>query len=111
MGKKIADSGIVKLIYKLADDPSKVRTTKTAKRDMFALGLTIRGICEAIQEWIDDKKPIEEDVTKHVSEHLGKPIYIMKPHIESHSVLVYVKVQIDKDVQTGKYLLIISSHQ
>ena len=109
MAKRNADSGTVRLIYKLAGDPSQVAMTTTATGHMFALGLNIYEICEAIQEWIDAKKPIEQDATKHVSKYKGKPIYILKPSIGNCGV--YLKVQVSKNRQTGKHLLIISSHQ
>ncbi|MBN1123366.1 MAG: hypothetical protein JXA82_00065 [Sedimentisphaerales bacterium] len=108
MAKKKADSKIVKLIYKLASDPSRVRSTQRAYYDMLAYNLTITGLCEAIQQWIDAGETVIEDVTQEAQSHIGKPIYIMKPRIEGQEI--YLKLGIEKDPKTGEYMLIISSH-
>lgn len=75
---------------------------------MLAYGITIAGICEAIQEWIDADKDLIEDVTKAAQPHIGKPIYIMKPKIGKQEI--YLKVGIERNQETGKYMLIISAH-
>lgn len=75
---------------------------------MLAYKLTIGGICEAIQAWIDAGKDVIEDVTREAQPHIGKPVYIMKPRIERREI--YLKVGIMKNRDTGEYMLIISSH-
>lgn len=110
MAKKKANSETINLIYKLAGDPSKVRSTQRAYYDMLAYKLTIGGICEAIQEWIDAGKDVIEDVTRESQPHIGKPIYIMEPIIIERQK-IYLKVGIGKNQVTGEYMLIISSHK
>jgi hypothetical protein len=112
MEKKKADSKIIQLIYKLADDPSRVKATQKAIYDMLLYNLTIPGICEAIREWIEAKEPITQDVTSstepHIKQHVGKVHYIMKPKIDGQKI--FLKVGIEKDKETGEYMMIISSH-
>ena len=108
MAKKNADSKIVKLIYKLAGDPSQVKWTQRAYWDMVSNDLTVAGLCEAIQEWINAGKTVIEGVTTEAQPHTGKFHYIMKPTIEKRKI--YLKVGIEKDPNTGEQMLIISSH-
>ena len=108
MVKKGADSEIVQIIYNLAGRPSQVKTTSSALFGMLAYGITLKGVCEVIQEWIDAGKPIQEGVTREVEPHAGKVHYIMKPKINEQQF--YLKVGIEKDQQTGEHLMIISFH-
>lgn len=108
MAKRNADSKIVKLIYRLAGDPARVETTTSVYYDMLAYGLTKSGLCEAIRKWIDAGKPVIEDVTRKAKPHVGKIHYIMKPKIEEWER--FIKVGIENDPNTGKHMIIISSH-
>jgi len=108
MAKKKADAEVVMLIYKLAGDPSRVKWTQRAYYDMLSSHLTVKGLCDAIQQWIDSRKEVIEDVTQEAKSHIGKLVYIMKPRIEGREI--YLKVGIVNHPKTGKYMLIISSH-
>ncbi len=108
MAKKKADPEIVRLIYRLAAAPEEVQHTKSAYWDMVSHGLTKYDICDAIRAWIDADKPIMEDTTREVGEHMGNAIYIIKPVVKDQNL--YVKVGVYQEPETGEYLLIISAH-
>jgi hypothetical protein len=112
MAKDTANSEIVRLIYKLAGDPSRVKTTQKVVYDMMLYDLTVKGVCEAIREWIESGETVTQGITKetepHIRPHIGKLHYIMKPRINGQKI--YIKVGIEKSRNTGEYMLIISSH-
>ena len=108
MAKKRADEKILRKIYELAKDPSRVKQTQRSYWDMISHGLTRAGLCQAIQDWIDDGKDVFEDVTNVAKSHVGKIHYIMKPVVDNHKL--YLKVGIEKDPETGEFMMIISSH-
>lgn len=83
--------------------------TTRAKCDLWAEDLTKEDVCDAICDWIDAGKPVEQIATEHVPEHKGEPAYVMVPKVGNEEL--YVKVTI---VDLGRWqekLLIISSHR
>ncbi len=108
MAKKTADTETVRLIYRLAAAPEEVQHTASAYWSMVSYGLTKYDVCGAIRAWIDADKPIMEDATREVDEHMGNAIYIIKPTVKGQSL--YVKVGVYQEPETGEYLLIISAH-
>lgn len=108
MNKRAARPEIVNCIRKLAAEPKKVRITFRCKYDIMAEGLTKHEICEEICSWINERKPVEEVVTKHAPGHIGKVAYVVKPSINNKGY--YIKVAIEDLSASGKKLLIISAH-
>lgn len=104
-----ADQEIVKTIRLLAARINEVGQTKQSMRDMWYEGLKKDDICEAICDWIDKGKPVQEIVTKYVPERVGEPAYVIKPIIEGKEY--YVKVTITNPDMWNERLLIISSHK
>ncbi|MEN6308981.1 MAG: hypothetical protein ABFD91_14630 [Anaerohalosphaeraceae bacterium] len=112
MVKKAADTNIIQLIYKLAGDLSRVKTTQRVYYDLLSYNLTVRAVCDAIREWIDVGEVVAQDVTtgteSHIKSHVGKCHYIMKPVIDGQKF--FIKVGIEKNEETGEYMMIISTH-
>ena len=109
MAKKKADVKTVRLIYKLAGDPTQVKQSQTSYWDLVSYKLTKAGLCQAIQDWIDEGKDVVEDITTKAKSHIGKAHYIMKPTVEKQKI--FLKVGIEKNPDTNEYMMIISSHK
>ena len=98
----------VQFIYKLAGDPERVRQTQSSYWCMVSYNLTKAGLCQAIQDWIDEGKDVNEGITTKVEPHNGKTHYEMNPVIGKYKI--FLKVGIKKDPNAGEYMMIISSH-
>lgn len=109
MGGSHPDPQTVQTIRDLAERPDRVRLTKRAMYDLWAEHLTKEDVCDAICEWIDAGKRVEQITTQHVPEHKGEPQYLMVPKIGDAEV--YVKVTIVDPGEWKEKLLIISSHR
>ena len=108
MAKKTAHTDIVRLIRKLAGSPELAQTTKSAYYDMMAWSLKKTDVCDAIVKWIDEKKEVEEIMTKYATGQTGKPAYVMKPLLCGQ--VFYVKVTLPLTAGGTENLLIVSTH-
>jgi len=106
--KNDADPEIVKTIRRLAEQIEDVKLTAQAKSDLLAWNVATAEVCEAICDWIDSRQPVHVIVTQHAAGHVGKPAYVMKPHLTN--MAWYVKVSLVKPDGQDGYLLIISAH-
>ena len=83
--------------------------TTRAKCDLWAEDLTKEDVCDAICDWIDAGKPVQQITTQHVAEHEGEPAYVMVPEVSGAEL--YVKVTIIDRGEWQEKLLLISSHR
>jgi len=107
MAKRLADVHIVRQIRKLSNSPGNVQITRSASYSMMSYGLKKEDICEAICDWIDENKEVEEIITKYAQGHLGERAYVMK--LSFGKIGFYVKVAI-RQLSSDENLLIISCH-
>ncbi|HOO56568.1 MAG TPA: hypothetical protein PLN69_07080 [bacterium] len=105
---KLKSNKIIKAIRKCALNPDKVRVTDRARASMVSLRFTKNEVCEAIVDWIDAKKAIEQDISYHEI-YAGQKLYIMKPKIGEAQR--YVKVSLLEN--DGKFYImrIVSAHE
>jgi len=83
---------VLEKIKRFTRKPALVSWSKRAQWEIFVLeGLTKGNILEAIVNYIDDKKRVEERVMTDNPKHKGKKAYILKPEIEA--TLRYIKLQ------------------
>ena len=108
MEKRKAEPNVVQHIFRLAGQPEQVEPSTTAYYDLLGLHLTKTDICDAICNWIDKGKPVQEIVTEYADGHIGEPAYVMKPDLSG--VRCYVKVAIQEGETPDGKLLIISAH-
>ena len=109
MSASHADPQVVQTIRELAARLDTVRVTTRAECDLWAEHLTKEDVCDAICDWIDASKPVEQVTTRYVPEHRGEPAYVMAPEVGGMEL--YVKVTIVDPGEWKEKLLIISSHR
>jgi len=101
---ELTDTEVIAHIRQLAGKSSQVRVVERAREDMVRLGLNKSGVCEAVCEYIDAGRPVDETITRKAAGHVGKHAYELYPEIDSADR--YVKLGID-----GGVLVLISVHE
>lgn len=108
MGDGRAEPEVIEDIRRLAKYPERVQVSERALYDLMGHQLTVGDVCVAICDWIDGGSPVEKIITQHVSDHVGKPAYVMKPVLVGKRF--YVKVTIRDRGEYREKMLVISAH-
>ncbi len=103
----IANEFVVQLIREQARKPNDIVITYSAEWEMFSYDLTIYDVCDAIVDWIDNGKDVEQDVTRFSGKHQDKLIYIFKP-IRVNQLRCYIKVSFGN---SGLGMVLVSIHK
>ena len=108
MAQRDADPSMAQAIKRLAGEPEAAAVSTSAYYDMMGASLTVEDVCDAIVDWIDQGKRVQEIVTKHAKGRIGKPAFVMKPRMLGTGY--YVKVAVEDPGGKGERLTIVSAH-
>jgi len=106
--RPLIDKKLIWAIRQCATGEGRVQVTYRAQQDMLRLDMTLKGVCEAIVDWIDGGREIIQDVSGH-DRHAGKLFYIMSPEIDGEKR--YIKVRIDEESDTVFLMIVVSAHE
>jgi len=103
--KPVTDPVLLSRIRTMADDHVSVKVSRRALDSMQRIGVTVKGVCAALCDYLDAGGAIDETFTDTTPGHIGEIMYEMFPDICLYPR--YVKVRI---VNVSDSLYIISVH-
>ena len=107
MSKREAVSDVLLLarLREKAEDLESVKVSRSALDNMQRIGVTRRGVCAALCDYLDAGGTVDQTVTDSAEGHIGEIMYEMFPEICLYTR--YVKVRI---VSVTDSLYIVSVH-